>query len=252
MEIFIPDNIFARILSSAFDEKDTNNLQLSPSGLLSKKVSEAKNAVGLIPTLDLLNHKDFFVSQSLGISFDESISNSYIYFNQKEKLVDEITLAGDVSSNEGILAKILFSENYGIDIQLSFEKINGGLSDKNRILVGDRNFIENNLASGISFTEEIIEMISAPYVNFVFASDSENALKKFHSKYKKIISMLNLEEVFENSEMSIISSSNNYLSENLQHIVFDFDKQDLEGVKQLLQLPYLHGIIKDLIDVKFV
>jgi len=35
-------------------------------------------------------------------------------------------------------------------------------------------------------------------------------------------------------------------------VVFDFDKQDLEGMKQLLQLPYYHGIIKDLIDVKFV
>jgi hypothetical protein len=150
------------------------------------------------------------------------------------------------------LAKILFSENYGVDIQLSFEKINGGLSGKNRILVGDRNFIENNLVSGISFTEEIIELISAPYVNFVFASDSENALKKFHSKYKKIISMLNPVEVFEKSEESIISSSNNYLSENLQHIVYDFDKQDLEGVKQLLQLPFYQDIIKDMIDVKFV
>ena len=252
MEILLPDNIFARILSSSFDEKDAIHLHHFPAGLLSKKMNETKNAVGLIPTMDLVNNKELFISQSLGISFDESISNSYIYFNQKDKIVDEIVLAGDVSFNEGILTKILFSENYGVDVQLSFEKTNGGSSTKNRILVGDRNFIEGNLDSGISFAEEIIEMISAPYVNFVFASESEEALKKFHSKYQDVISKLNPTEFFENANETVMSSSRNYLMENLQHVVFDFDKQDLEGMKQLLQLPYYHGIIKDLIDVKFV
>lgn len=252
MEILLPDNIFARILSSAFDEKDAIHLHHFPAGLLSKKMNETKNAVGLIPTMDLVNNKELFISQSLGISFDESISNSYIYFNQKDKIVDEIVLVGDVSFNEGILTKILFSENYGVDVQLSFEKTNGGSSTKNRILVGDRNFIEGNLDSGISFAEEIIEMISAPYVNFVFASESEEALKKFHSKYQDVISKLNPTEFFENANETVMSSSRNYLMENLQHVVFDFDKQDLEGMKQLLQLPYYHGIIKDLIDVKFV
>ena len=252
MEILLPDNIFARILSSAFDEKDAIHLHHFPAGLLSKKMNETKNAVGLIPTMDLVNNKELFISQSLGISFDESISNSYIYFNQKDKIVDEIVLAGDVSFNEGILTKILFSENYGVDVQLSFEKTNGGSSTKNRILVGDRNFIEGNLDSGISFAEEIIEMISAPYVNFVFASESEEALKKFHSKYQDVISKLNPTEFFENANETVMSSSRNYLMENLQHVVFDFDKHDLEGMKQLLQLPYYHGIIKDLIDVKFV
>jgi len=252
MEILLPDNIFSRILSSAFDEKDTIKLHFFPSGLLSKKVSETKNAIGLIPVMDLLYHSEFFVSGRLGISFDESISNSYIYFNQQQKLINEIVLAGDVSTNEGILTKILFKENYGIDVQLVFEKTNGGTSGKNRIVVGDRNFFEHKLEAGISFAEEVIELISAPYINFVFASESENALKKFQSKYKDIISLLNPTEVFENTNECLNLSSKNYLLENLQHVVYDFDEQDLEGMKQLLQLPYYHGIINDLIDVKFV
>ena len=140
--------------------------------------------------MDLLSHKDFFISRSLGISFDEPISNSYIYYDQKEKNINEIVLSGDVSSNEAILTKILFSETYGIDIQLSIEKPNGGSSTKNRILTGDRNFIENNFNSAISFTEEIIELISAPYINFIFACESENVLKKFHSNYQGIISQV--------------------------------------------------------------
>lgn len=220
--------------------------------MLSKNLSDKINSVALIPTLDLINHKDLFISQAVGISFDESISNSYIYFNQKEISVNEIILAGDVSTNEVILVKILFGETYGVDVQLSFEKANGGSSSKNRIIVGDRNFLEGNLDSSISFTEEIIEMISAPYVNFVFASESEDALKKFHSKYKKTISALNPTEVFENINETFPQSTKNYLRENLQHVVFDFDEQDLEGMKQLLQLPFYHGIIKEMIDVKFV
>lgn len=252
MKILLPDNIFSRILSSVFNEKDKSTVSVYPSSLLSKNLIELKDAIALIPTLDLLNHKNFYVSHSLGISFDESISNSYIYFNNKDKIVSEVVLAGDVSSNEAILTKILFSETYGTDVQLSFEKINGSSSEKNRILVGDRNFVEDNLDSAISFAEEIIELVSAPYVNFIFASESENILKEFHLKYQEIISAIDLASLFEKLNEKFTTAAKNYLDYNLQHVVFNIDENDLTGFKQLLQLPYLHGIIKDMVDVKFV
>lgn len=252
MKILLPENIFARILSSALIQNDKDTIIFYPSGLLSKNLASNKNAIALIPTMDLLNHRDLFISQSLGISFDESISNSYIYFNQNEKLEKEVILAGDVSSNEAVLTKILFAEVYGIDVQLSFEKINGGISDKNRVLVGDRNFIEGNLNSAISFTEEIIELITAPYVNFVFASESEITLKDFQSRYQKIISELDTSQMIEKTNDSFSTDIKNYLTDNIQHVVFNFNAQDLEGIKQLLELPYFQGIIDDLIEVKFV
>jgi len=252
MEILLPDNIFARILSSTLSDEDKNKLKHCPSSLLSKNVIETKDSVTLIPTLDILSHKDLFVSRSIGISFDEPISNSYLHFNRGEKNIKEIVLSGDVSSNEAILTKILFSETYGIDIQLGIEKPNGVSPSKNRILVGDRNFLEEDINLAIGFTEEIIELISAPYINFVFASESEDTLKEFHSKYLDIISVLNPLEVFENMNANFPVASKNYLLENLQHVVFNFDEQDLEGVKQLLELPYYQGIINDMIDVKFV
>lgn len=252
MEILLPDNIFARILYSAFSEKNVANVHFFPASLLSKKLAETKKSVALIPTLDLLNHKDFFVSKSLGISYDESLSNSYIYFIPQQELANQVVLAGDVSSSEGILTKILFSEAYGIDVQLSLEKTNDSSSGKNRILVGDRNFIEDKIESGISFTEEIIELISAPYVSFVFASQTEEVLKEFNSFYHSIISAINSTKIFEGLGEKFSVSTKNYLMENLQHVAFDFNEQDLEGIKRLLELPYYHGIIKDMIDVKFV
>ncbi len=252
MEIFLPDNIFARIISSTLTVEDKTNLKFLPSSLLSKHITNNKCAVGLIPLMDLLNHKDFFISKSLGVSFDESISNSYIYFDPKEKLIREITLAGDTSTNEGILTKILFNEIYNMDAQLSLEKINSEVSNKNRVVVGDRNFEEGNLDSAISFTEEMIELISAPYVNFVFASESEDLLKLVHSKYQEIMTSMDPLTIFEGMNQVFFLNSRKYLTDHLQHVVFNFDEQDLEGIKRLLELPYFHGIIQDMIDVKFV
>lgn len=252
MEILLPENIFSRMLVSSFDKQDSSRIHFSPSGLLSKKIIEMKNSVGLIPTMDLIYHKDLFVSSKHGITFDESLSNAYIYFNQAENQIKEIVLAGDVSVNEGVLTKILYSETYGVDVELSFEKTNGSSVNKSRVLVGDRNFLEGDLESAISFTEEIIEIISAPYVNFVFASQTKELLNEFDSKYRGIISAINSTEVFESFRDKFPEQSRNYLTENLQHVMFNLDEQDLEGIKQLLQLPYFHGIIKDMIDVRFV
>lgn len=252
MKLLLPDNIFAKIISLAISNEEKPEIHFLPSSLLSKKLVEHKDAVAFIPTLDLLNHKEFFISSQVGISFDESVGNSYIYFSDKEKIINEVILAGDPSVNEGILTKILFSETYGVEVNLSFEKANGGSAFRNIVLCGDRNFIEGNIESAISFTEEMIELISAPYVNSIFVSQSEELLTEFHSRYQKRISEINSAKVFESLSGQFPQSSKNYLAENLQHVMFSFDEQDLEGIQQLLQLPYFHGIVKDMIDAKFV
>jgi hypothetical protein len=252
MDIYLPDNIFTRILFSEFKEDEFIKTSYFPSALLSKKITETKNSIGLIPTLDLLNHKDFFVSKSIGISFDESIGNSYLYFLHKKSKVDEIVLSGDVSSNEGILARILFKETYGVDVQMSFEKTNGGSAHKNMVVVGDRNFIDGNLNSAISFAEEIIELVSAPYVNFILASESEDFLREFILKISEKLSAFIPGESTELLNNLYNSSTKNYLKENLQHIIYKFDGQDIVGIKNLLQLPYYFGLIQDMIEIKFV
>lgn len=252
MKFLFPSNIYTKILSSIFSAEDRQSIQFYPSSLISKNLNVLENAVALIPTLDLLSHKDFVISKKMGISFDASICNSYIYFNHKELLDKEIVLAGDVSSNEAILVKILFQETYDAEVEIALEKIDGGSLNKNIILVGDRNFIEGRLDSAVSFAEEIIEMISAPYVNFVFASKSEESLAAFHRNYSELISNADIVELFKAENFHLPPISKKFLVENLQHTVFSFDEQDIEGIKQLLQLPYYHGIIKDLIDLKFV
>ena len=59
-------------------------------------------------------------------------------------------------------------------------------------------------------------------------------------------------EDYQNYLKGITQTSMDFISVNIQHIVFDLEDQDLEGIKSLMQLPYFHGILKDMIDIKFV
>jgi hypothetical protein len=43
-----------------------------------------------------------------------------------------------------------------------------------------------------------------------------------------------------------------YIKDNISSLVMELDMQDIEGILQLTRLPYYYGIIKDIIDVKFV
>jgi hypothetical protein len=54
----------------------------------------------------------------------------------------------------------------------------------NILIIGDENYEKELFLNGLSFSEEIIELINAPYVNFVLAAKSEETLQDFNSKYK--------------------------------------------------------------------
>jgi hypothetical protein len=39
---------------------------------------------------------------------------------------------------------------------------------------------------------------------------------------------------------------------NISSLILKFDEQDVEGIKQVLRLPYFHGLISDIVEVKFI
>jgi hypothetical protein len=119
------------------------------------------------------------------------------------------------------------------------------------LITGDENYEKELFLNGLSFAEEIIELINAPYVNFVVAGSSEEMLKDFNSKYKSSFARGHADN-YEKLFPAFPQTSLDFLSVNVQHLVFDFEDQDREGINQLLQMPYFHGMIKDIIDVKFV
>jgi hypothetical protein len=251
MKLILPDNIFSKIFLSEIDSDGKLEAEFSPSALIAKRIITEDNSLGLIPTLDLLTFKDLFISSAIGISFNALLSNSFIYFKEKQKTIGEIFLRGDVTSNEVILNKILLKEFYNISVKTTLLTYEPSDFEKNLLIVGDENFVKELFSKGLSFSEEIIELISAPYVNFVLAGSNETMVKDFVLAYKsKFIKghSLNFGDLFP----KLPKTSLDFLRLNIQHVIFDYEDQDIEGIKFLLQLPFLHGIINDIVDVKFV
>jgi hypothetical protein len=250
-KLIIPNNIFTKIFLSEMQLSDEYLVEYSPASLISSKIIENENSIGLIPTLDLLTHIDFYISSQIGISFNALLSNSYIHFKDGQETIEEIFLKGDVSSNEIILSKILFKEFYDIDVKQILVKDVQSHQEDNLLIVGDENYVKELFLNGLSFAEEVIELISAPYVNFTLAGLSEKGIKEFSHKFIGDFKIGHSEK-YEDLLNGFPRTSLDFISVNIQHTVFDLEDQDLEGIKSLLQMPYYHGIIKDIIDIKFV
>jgi hypothetical protein len=250
-KILLPQNVFSRIFLSELNISDNYDVEYNPSSLIAKKLLLEENSIGLIPTLDLLSFKDLYVSTKIGISFNALLSNSYIHFKEGQGKLEQIFLKGDVTTNEIILSKILFKEFYDVDVTPALVKDESTHLDDNTLIVGDENYEKELFLNGLSFAEEIIELIDAPYVNFVLASSTESILKEFAEKHRDNLLTGHTEE-YSVLLKDFTKTSLDFISVNIQHIVFDFEDQDLEAVKSLLQLPYFHGMIKDMIEIKFV
>ena len=251
MKLLLPQNIFAEIFLSAINTVKEIQSEFIPSALLAKKLSNEPGLVALIPTLDLINHKELFVSPDLGISFDGPISNALIYFKHGDDALDELVLSGDVSTNEVLLSKIIFKELYDLDVSVSLNTSGETTADKNYLVVGSDNFQKNKFVNGITLAEEVSELINAPYVNFVLASASEETLKEFLDTYKNNLNdstTIDLTSVIQGQSQLAVE----FITTNIQHLIFTFEEQDVEGINLLLELPYYHGIIKEMIDIKFV
>jgi len=250
-KIFLPQNIFAQIFQSEIENSSQLDIQFIPSSLIAKSILEESNSLGLIPTMDLISNKDLFISSKIGISFDALLSNTYIHFRENQKDISELLLKGDITTNEVILCKILFKEFYEVDIKTILMSREVENSEHNMLIVGDENYGKELFLKGLSFSEEIIELINAPYVNFVLASASEDQLKEFNTNFISGFQKGHSEK-FKSLFPKFSKTTLDFLSVNIQHLVFDFDEQDIEGIKQLLQLPYYDGMIKEMVEVKFV
>ena len=250
MTIFFPDNIFTRLLIAVTDKEDSTKFQFVPSSILSKKLNENPHSAALIPTLELITNKDLFVSKSVGISFEGQLSNSFIYYEPGVKKIEKIKLAGDISSMDVILSKNIFKELYDSDIEIAIQtKLDAKISG-NYLIAGDENFNNARFEKGVSIAEEVIEIISAPFVNYVLASNDKNLLEEYSSK------LLAVSDKIEYNNNSLPDNynlkSSECIKENFNSISYKFDEQDIAGIHELLQLTYYHGLIKDLFEVKFV
>lgn len=252
MNIYFPQNIFTELVKSSFHDETAEQVRFLPASLISGKLLEDSNSVGLIPTLDLITHSEFFISKSFGISFEDSLCNSYLYFYTHGKGINELYLNGDVSANEVLGAKLVLKELYASDVQIKLLTENNTGKSKDVLSAGDINFKDDIFLNGISFAEEIIEALSLPYVNFVLASAHKNALEDFHRSINDVqTKAYNLVEQGEFGR-NFSEKAKQVIKENISSFICNLDEQDIDGIDQLLRLPFYHEIISDIIEVRYV
>ncbi len=252
MNIFFPQNIFSRLIADNLPEHLKSNVKFLPSSVITSEVKKFDNSLGLIPTIDIIRNNELYVSRSFGVSFEGSLCNSYLYYNALQRDVKKLCLYGDVSSVEAVLGKILFKELYNTEVEVQI--LTGELkSDELSVLVaGDINFVNQKYLSGISFAEEIIETLSLPFVNYIFASKDKSIVENLNEQLQGISNLIYSEvEEFKFGE-GFTEETKDYIMNNISSLVLDFDNQDLEGINQLIQLPYYHGLINDIVEVKYI
>lgn len=245
MKIYSPDNFFTKLIFSGSGKE----LSYIPSSLITTEVLKDDSSVGLIPVTDLIKNNSLYVSKKFGLSFEGILCNSYIYFNDPENVRD-FTLAGDISSVEALLTKIIFKELYDTDVNLQL--VAGEPEGKSNLIVaGDMNFFNGIYTEGISFAEEMLEVLNFPFVHYVFASQKEENIIQFEKEAEEYLS--NFDSTVESKiEENIPPNARDYFLTNISSIIVNLDEQDLEGISQIIRLPYYYGLVKDIIEVKYV
>lgn len=252
MKLFIPNNFYSKSIAELLSKNNRYDISFLQSSLISDKISKEIDSIGLIPTTDLIKKNNLFVSKSFGLSFEGSLCNSYIYFNSNEKNIKDFYSIGDVSSVDILIAKILFEEIYESVLELKISTDLSILNAKNSLLIGDDNFLNERFTKGVSFSEEFVDAFSVPFVNYVFASLSSNNITKLNNDLDGASD--SVYDIIERNEFGREYSqiTRDYIKENISSFILNLKEEDVEGIKFILQLPFLKGITNDLTELKLV
>ena len=249
MKFTIPQNIFARLLANSLSAFERFEIVEAQSAMIVNEVESGKSELGLIPSYDLLQHSELYVSKKIGISFDGPLSNSFLYFKPEQRSVDKLYLTGDVTTNEIILCKIIFLEKFGISLSPELTTVESDLINENYLVVGNNNFKNNLFEKGISFSEIVAEYIDYPYVNYVLVSKHEILLTEISKLEQKV------DETVEDNLIKFLAESNlsengkSFIRNNFDSVYYEITPNEITGLTELLRLAYYHGIVKEITEI---
>lgn len=252
MRLEIPKNVYTAILGLVFPDPNRNEIQANDSSLIVQNLESEKTDIGVIPSLDLIKHKDLYVSRKAAVSFDGILSNAYFYFVPQQQDFDEIFLQGDVSSNEIILSSILFKERFNKDVKITLDKQPLDFANKNYCIVGNANLDEALFNNGVSFADQVAALLDLPYTNFLLASKSEEKLKSFVSNMGEIDKLIEdkISDLLDNVQFN--PKAKQFIRNNLNTVYYEMTENEVNGLNELLRLPYFYEITNDIIETKFV
>ena len=252
MKLIIPNNIFATLFFLSIDEKDRPDVIVKESPLIASELENNESSVELIPSLDLIDNRELYVSSKLGLAFEGLLSNSYLYYFDENSEVNNVGLRGDISKNEVILSKILFRERYNLTPEFSLDT-NKDLNENNDYLItGSENWNNNLYKKGISFSEQTSDILDFPYMNYLFVAKDEDSIKFFNNQFKNISKSIITKLEINLSKIGLAVEVNDFIKKEIPSVYYELTDAELEGLKELLQLVYYHQIYEDIFDVKLV
>jgi len=251
MRFLTPNNIFAVLLQKLIKESSPYQMQFKDASVLSTELENGNADLALIPSCDLVKHPDFFISSRVALSFDGSLSNAFFYFIPGQNKFNDLYLKGDITTNEIIFSKILFKERYSSDVQIHLETAETEFGKKNYLIAGDSNFQNGNFNRGLSFSDELSTLLFLPYVNFVIASKQQAIIEQFNEINTELEHNADTNSnLF--SDMKFNENTMLYLKENMNSVYFEATETEMEGLKELLLLPYYHGITDEPVELRIV
>lgn len=252
MKLLLPNNIYAGLFASLLPGITQDDIAYAGSALISKDLDEGKADVALIPSMDVLNHPQFFISGKTAVSFDGPLSNSYFYFIKQIRMVKEVHLRGDVSKNEVILSKIIFAEQFDLNVEVFLDSKPFVINTKNYLVCGDDNNMNSLYESGLSLADQVSDLLEAPYVNYVLASKDENVLKNFTSGLSSLDKAF--EDNFDNVAPQLNASADMIanLRQNINAVYFDMTEVEKKSLADLIRLPYFTGLIENIEEIKLI
>ncbi len=252
MNILIPQNIFSAIFALSLPENVQSNIVVKESSLIGRELELSDNSIGLMPSCDLIDHRDLFVSSKAGISFDGELSNTYFYFVPEQTVFNKIFLRGDISKNEVLLSKILFAEKFSSEVEFLIDTEPLKLGERNYIIAGNENLSPEYLKTRLSFSDEMADLLNSPYTNFLLVSRNERMLKEFDSMLGSLDSIIedNINKIL--GRITLENSVADYIRENLNTVYYEITENETDSLKELIKLLYYHGFVDDMFDIKFV
>lgn len=253
MKLFLPKNIYAMILAGALKKQNNFELIYKDSSLIAGELASNTSALGLIPCMDLINHRNLFVSGKAGVSFDGLLSNSYFYLSQNsERELGNIYLRGDVSLNEIILTKVMFEEKYSAKVDVTLDTAKEPDLANNFLIVGDDNFKSWDFSSGLSFSDQIADILDLPYVNFIVVSQDKESIEYFNSLVENIDETIEdgINEVL--NSLEIADPVKTFLLENLGSVYYEITQNEIDALHEIFKVVYYRGILDDIFDVNII
>lgn len=252
MKFLIPSNLFTAIFALNLPQAYKETIETKPASIIVNDIENGSAELGLIPSLDLINHKDLFVSKNVAISFDGDISNSYLYFKPNQNNFSTIKLQGDVTSNEVILSKILFKERFGSEVEIVLDTDDIEIKKNNYLLCGNINFEKKYFNKGVSFSDQVAEMINYPYSQYLLVSKNEDILKQINSELKDFDKVIedNIEDNL--SKIRFDKDIQSFIIEEFNSVYYEMTQNEVDGLLDLLKQPYFYGMIEEIPELKLI